>query len=258
MLEGKLEEAALLKKIIEAVREIVSECVLDCSDNGLALQAIDSSHVGFASLLLSADGFSEYRCDRNISLGLNLVSLTKILRCGNNEDIVTLEAADQPDALVIRFENTQQDRISEYSLKLMNIDQEQLGIPDIDFNASITMPSAEFQRICRDMQLLSDSITIECTKGSVKFSCESDIGTGSVSIKPNSTADKPELATTIDLSEPVSVTLSSKYLMSFCKATGLSNQVTLKLSDVQPTMIEYPLSSGYLQFYLAPKISDEE
>ncbi|KAK9376146.1 proliferating cell nuclear antigen, N-terminal domain-containing protein [Lipomyces chichibuensis] len=256
MLEGKLEQASLFKKVVEAVRELVQDCNFDCTENGLALQAMDTSHVSLVSLLLTADGFSEYRCDRNLALGINLVSLTKILRCGNNEDILTLEAGDSADSLVVRFENTQQDRMSEYALKLMDIDQEHLGIPETEYAASITMPSTEFQRICRDMQSISESITIDCTKGGVRFTCEGDIGNGSVTLKPNSSADKPELCTKIDLSEPVSLTLSTKYLLNFCKATGLSQQVTLKLADENPILVEYPLSAGHLRFYLAPKLDE--
>ncbi|KAK9475462.1 proliferating cell nuclear antigen, N-terminal domain-containing protein [Dipodascopsis tothii] len=256
MLEGKLEQAALFKKVVDAARELVQDCNIDCSENGLALQAMDSSHVSLVSLLLSAEGFSEYRCDRNITLGINLNSLTKILRCGANEDVLTLEADDSPDSLTIRFENTQQDRMSEYALKLMDIDQEHLGIPETDFSVTITMPSAEFQRICRDMQQISESLTIEASKDGVKFSCEGDIGTGAVTLRSSNNMDKPELSTIIDLSEPVSLTLSTKYLLNFCKATGLSNQVTLKMVDERPMLVEYPMTSGYLRFFLAPKLDE--
>jgi len=39
----------------------------------------------------------------------------------------------------------------------MDIDQEHLGIPDTEYAATVTMPSAEFQRICRDLSALSES-----------------------------------------------------------------------------------------------------
>ncbi|KAK9478736.1 proliferating cell nuclear antigen, N-terminal domain-containing protein [Lipomyces japonicus] len=256
MLEAKLDQAVLFKKVVDAIRDIVQDCNFDCSETGIALQAMDSSHVSLVSLLLAADGFSEYRCDRSVALGINLASLTKILRCGNNDDILSIEAPDKPDNLTIRFENTQQDRMSEYVLKLMDIDQELLGIPDTEYPATVSMPSSDFQRICRDMNAISETITLECTKSGIKFSCDGDIGTGSVTIKPNKSADKPELSTTIELLQPVSVSLSTKYLLDFCKATSLSSQVILKLSDENPILVEYPLASGYLQFYLAPKLDE--
>jgi proliferating cell nuclear antigen len=41
----------------------------------------------------------------------------------------------------------------------MDIDQEHLGIPETDYAATITLPAAEFQRICRDLSALSESGT---------------------------------------------------------------------------------------------------
>lgn len=118
---------------------------------------MDNSHVALVAMLLRADGFSPYRCDRNIALGINLNSLAKVLRCAQNEDMITLRALDTVDCLQLVFESTENDRISEYDIKLMDIDQEHMGIPETDYAAAITLPSAEFQKICRDLSQLSES-----------------------------------------------------------------------------------------------------
>ena len=49
------------------------------------------------------------------------------------------------------------DRVSDYELKLMDIDSEHLGIPETEYDATVAMPSGEFQRICRDLQVIGDS-----------------------------------------------------------------------------------------------------
>lgn len=41
---------------------------------------MDKSHVALVSLKLDKAGFSDYRADRNISLGLNLPNVAKILK----------------------------------------------------------------------------------------------------------------------------------------------------------------------------------
>ena len=118
---------------------------------------MDNSHVALVSMMLKAESFSPFRCDRNIALGINLSSLMKVLRCAQNEDILTLKAQDAPDVVNLLFESSESDRLSEYDIKLMDIDQEHLGIPETEYAATITMPSAEFQRICRDLMALSES-----------------------------------------------------------------------------------------------------
>jgi len=112
---------------------------------------MDNSHVALVSMLLKAESFAPFRCDRNIALGINLTSLTKVLRAAQNEDVLTLN---------LLFESSNNDRVSEYDLRLMEIDQEHLGIPETDYAASVTMPSAEFKRICTDLQAMSESGTL--------------------------------------------------------------------------------------------------
>lgn len=98
-------------------------------------------------------------------------------------------------------------------------------------------------------------VSIECTKEGVKFACQGDIGSGSVQLRQHSSVDKPNEAVEIDLTEPVSLTFSLKYLTNFCKASGLSETVKLCLSAEVPLLVEYGLqNNSYLRFYLAPKV----
>ncbi|KAK5124224.1 DNA polymerase delta processivity factor [Meristemomyces frigidus] len=272
MRPARLEQANLLKKVssgssfkmnfkahslqvVDAIKDLVQDCNFDCNDSGIALQAMDNSHVALVSMMLKSESFSPFRCDRNIALGINLTSLQKVLRCAQNEDILTLKAEDAPDVVNMVFESSDSDRISEYDIKLMDIDQEHLGIPDTEYAATIAMPSSEFQRICRDLTALSESVAIECTKEGVKFACNGDIGSGAVTLRSHTDVEKPEKNIEINLSEPVALTFSLKYLVNFCKASGLSDQVKLCLSNEVPLLVEYALSNNsYLRFYLAPKV----
>lgn len=72
MFEARLPKAIILKRLLDAIKDLVTEATWDCSEAGIALQAMDSSHVSLVSLLIKADAFETFRCDRNISLGINL------------------------------------------------------------------------------------------------------------------------------------------------------------------------------------------
>ena len=146
-------------QVVDAIKDLVQDCNFDCNDSGIALQAMDNSHVALVSMLLRSEAFTPFRCDRNIALGINLGSLTKVLRAAQNDDILTIKAEDAPDVVNLVFENNTTDRMSEYDIKLMDIDQEHLGIPETEYAATISMPAAEFQRICRDLSALSESGT---------------------------------------------------------------------------------------------------
>ncbi|RHZ81316.1 hypothetical protein Glove_121g43 [Diversispora epigaea] len=258
MFEARLIQGGLLKKLLESVKELVTDANFDCSESGIALQAMDNSHVALVSLLLRSEGFDPYRCDRGFSLGVNLNSLNKILKCAGNDDIITLRADDNSaDSLSLSFENPNNDRIGEYELKLMDIDQEHLSIPETDYDATIIMPSAEFQRICRDLTVVSESVTIDVSKDTIKFTAEGELGSGNIKLKSTSSIDKPEESVNIELGQDVSLQFSLKYLMNFTKGTPLSEQVILCLSEKMPLLVEYKMDIGYIRYYLAPKIGDE-
>lgn len=75
-------------------------------------------------------------------------------------------------------------------MKLMDIDQEHLGIPDTQYDATVSMSSAEFARICRDLAVLGESVKIECSKEGVTFSADGEVGKGSVLLRQNAGQDR--------------------------------------------------------------------
>ena len=68
------------------------------------MQAMDNSHVALVAVKLLANGFKRYRCDRPMPLGVNLTSLTKVLKCAKDDDICTLKASDDADLLNLVYE----------------------------------------------------------------------------------------------------------------------------------------------------------
>lgn len=259
MFEARVGHGVLLKKILDAVKDLVSDANWDCGSNGMSLQAMDSSHVSLVSLLMRADGFEKYRCDRNLNLGINMSSMTKIMKCAANDDIITIRAEDQPDSATFTFESSDQDKIAQYEMKLMDIDAEHLGIPDTEHDAVVKMPASEFQRICRDLSTIGESLEISVTKEGIKFSASGDLGKGNVTLKPNSSVDEEGNNVVIEVQENVSLTFALHYLTLFTKATPLADSVTLSMSADIPLVVEYRIESmGYIRYYLAPKIEDEE
>ena len=81
MWQARITQGSLLKKLIEAVKDLVTEANFDCSATGIALQAMDSSHVSLVAMQLKADGFEHYRCDRNMTMGMNLSNMVRHRYC---------------------------------------------------------------------------------------------------------------------------------------------------------------------------------
>ena len=140
----------------------------------------------------------------------------------------------------------------------MEIDNEQLGIPDTPYKCTIKMPSREFERIVRDLQVLGDTCTISCGKEGVRFSVSGNIGTGNILTRANPTAEKETDQVLIDMEEPVELNFALRYLNFFTKATSLSDHVIISMSPEVPVVIEYPIEEfGHVKYYLAPKIEED-
>ncbi|XP_027183512.1 proliferating cell nuclear antigen-like [Coffea eugenioides] len=139
MFELRLVQGSLLKKVLDAIKDLVNDANFDCSSSGLSLQAMDSSHVALVALLLRSESFEHYHCDCNFSMGINLNNMAKMLKCAGNDDIITIKGDDGSDTVTFMSESSTQDKIADFEMKLMDIDSELLGIPEAEYQAVSTL-----------------------------------------------------------------------------------------------------------------------
>ena len=65
---------------------------------------MDNSHVALVSLELRAEAFEEnFRCDRDMSLGMNIASLHKIVKTAGGDEQLTIQATEDSDVLRLVF-----------------------------------------------------------------------------------------------------------------------------------------------------------
>merc|ERR1712106_228083 len=238
MFEARLEKGDILKKTMDALKDLIKEAVWDVSGQGLSLQSMDSSHVSLVQVTLRTEGFETFRCDKNLALGVNMDTMGKLMKCAANDDAITLKSEDNGDLLGLVFESKSGDKSSEFEMKLMDLDIEQSGIPEQDYSCTIKMPSVEFARICKDL---------------------ANIGNAKINLTQGANVDKEEESIIIDMQEAVNLTFALRYLNFFTKATPLSSQVILSLSPEVPLVVEYDIEDiGHVKYFLAPKIEDED
>lgn len=259
MLDARFCHASTLANTVTALKDLVSECNVDCDASGMSLQAMDSSHVSLCSLHMASKGFEHYECQQSISLGINLVSLGKVLKCMGTDGSLSLQSQPNGDRLSLMCKSG--DRESHFELNLMDIENDRLGIPDVQYTSTVTLPSSEFQRICRDLSVLGDTCVVVCRSDSLTFRVDNgDIGRGSITILPGSgtCASADDMSVSIDVTTPLDMMFSLKYLNMFAKSTPLAPTVTLSMTENMPIRVHYPIDGlGHLRFYLAPKINDD-
>lgn len=157
MFEAKLSEGLIFKKIVEAIKELVTDVNIDITPTGISLQAMDNSHVALVSLQLSMDGFESFRSDKPMTIGVNITNLSKIMKLGDNEDTMTLKAEEDPSHLTVIFENTKKGRFAEFNINLISIDTEHLSVSDSEGGSQLTMSAAEFSKVMKELFQISET-----------------------------------------------------------------------------------------------------
>lgn len=258
MFEAKLTEGHTFKRIVEAIKDLVTDVNLDVGPAGISLQAMDTSHVALVSLNLSMEGFESYRCDTNVILGVNVANLSKVMKLADPQDSITLTADNDASHLGIRFDNEKTGRSTEFKLNLLSLDVEHLSIPETEYSSLVTINSGEWSKICKDLMSLSESLTISTKQDGVTLAVEGTAGAGSIKLTKNEDTERKEDMTSIEVDDEVSQQFALNYLNMFNKAAGLSTFTRLCLHQDQPLVTEFKIDSlGVLKYYLAPKISDE-
>jgi proliferating cell nuclear antigen len=223
----------------------------------MSLQAMDGSHVALVSLNLSMEGFEHYRADTNMVLGVNVNLLAKVMKLADPADSITLSADDNATHLKLVFENPKTERTTEFTMNLIQLDNEHLAIPETEYSSVVSINSSEFTKICKELYSLNETMTIHTTQEFVQFSVESEVGSGSIKIGANDSGPKDE-QTTLEVTDSVTQQFAIRYLNMFNKAAPLSTFTRLCLHEEQPLVVEYKIDSlGVLKYYLAPKINDE-
>lgn len=255
-MEARLESPVLFRKILDALRELVEEANIDCNQSGLSIQAMDANHVALVAMHLNAKGFDEFKCEDNLTLGVNLGSIQKILKCGDANDTLTLKSNEENSELKFQLDN--QGRVFEFSMALMDIETDRLTIPDSEPEAAITMASSEFQRICKDLTQFGDTVKICVNKKTATFSVSGTTGNGTITLGKFETAKDDSLD--IQCETKVELSFALRFLTLFTKAAPLADTVRLDLSSERPLMVQFDLEddAGYIKYYLAPKVDDED
>lgn len=256
-------QSGAFRQLIEALRDLLTETVIEFDERGMKILTVDTSRTVLVHTWLDGTKFENYRCDNKISVGISMGDLFRVLRTITNNDTLTLFVdADDINYLGIRIENFEKSTMSQTNLRLLDLGEEKLAADPMRFDSVITLPSADFQKICRDMcQLGVEVVEIKDVQNQLIFSCESDFCSQEIVLcdKNNSMYNVGQKKSAHDIVQGV---FSLKELLKFTKCTNLCNTVELMLKNDFPLVVKYGVASlGEIKLCLAqqdqePKASD--
>jgi proliferating cell nuclear antigen len=252
-LEIKTIQSSTIKVLVEALKEILTDTVIEISPDYIKICTMDSSHIILIHLKLDADKFEYFYCDGPKLIGVNILNLNKIIKTISNNDTLTLYMTKEDcNHLCIKIENNEKHTQRTTKLNLLDLENNNFDIPPATFHSVITLPSNDFQKICRDINNLSDLVEIKNVQNQLIISCTGDFCSQEIVISDSDTQ-------TVDGNQEIFQGLfNAKYLVLFTKCTNLSNTVELYLKNDYPLIIQYTVGSlGSVKLCLAPQ-QDEQ
>lgn len=268
-----------IRTIVEVVKDLVPEAVFEvtpdstkqnenCSDTedssedisseeenkdtkkkdkgGIRLMAVDTTKTVLINLKLDAENFTKFKCNKpKIRLGVNLVCLHKLIKSMDKDDDLTLFAEDE-NYLQIKIDNEYKKSKTIYKLKLMDLDTAPMSIPDITFDAVVTMNSVEFHRICREMYSIATHVEIKCMNNKIVFTCKGD-AERSTEYMTDSSGDGVNIQHSGTNSNGSPLVIQGVYelknLVLFSKCASLCNEIQIYMKNNHPE--NYPLVIKY-------------
>lgn len=229
MFEAKTSRGHVIRRLFDVISGLVDDIALEVSMTGISMQGMDTSHVALVTFTLHAAEFDFFRCDRPQKIGLKMKILQKIMKTSGPNDSLAISTDDDSDTVTFVFQSSD-DRVAKFKIAQSEIESSDLFVPEQDYKASFDMPAALFQRICRDLGSMGDSLQIAVTRTSVTFETTGDAGEGSVTLRgaPKGEDDAIDAdAVLIEVAEPLSNVFSVRFLSNFAKAAGPSVLVCL-------------------------------
>ncbi len=252
-LELKTVQSSAFRILVEALKEILTDANLEFDSTGMKIVAMDASHTVLVHLKLENDKFEQYNCPNKLVLGINMLNLFKLIKTMSNNDTLTLYV-DKNDLnhLGIKIENGEKNTVTTYKLNLMDLNEETIQIPPAQFSSVITMPSSDFQKICRDMHNLADTIEIKSVGSQLIFGCKGDFAQQET-VMSESASNGMSFVKKQENTEIIQGNFALKHLVLFTKCTNLCNQIEMYLKNDYPLIICYSVASlGNIKLCLAP------
>lgn len=258
--ELRTVQGACIRSLVEVLKEILTDVnMLVMPPNpqegyagGIKLMVMNMSNVALIHLQLDGDKFEVFRCEENLVLGINMMHLFKLVKGVGNNDVLTLFVSrSNKNVLGINVKNTDKRIDTTYHLKLMDIDDERISVPDAEIEQMVLMPSLDFQRMMRDMSGIGNRVVFSVKGGRMSLTCRGDFADQVTHICTESgdddpMADEPAIEAEFDL----------KFLNTFAKSQSLCPTVELYMRQNYPLILLYNVANlGKLRFALAPQVS---
>ncbi|HII15965.1 MAG TPA: proliferating cell nuclear antigen (pcna) [Nanoarchaeota archaeon] len=245
-----LADSRLLRESVNIISELVTEVTFKVSKSGIDLLAIDPANVAMVDFKLTPAAFTEFETEKDMDLSVNLENLKAILKRSKPEDTIIVSLDKDKNRLTIDLTGSGKRT---FNLSLIDYDREQQKLPNLKFNAKITVPASKLDDAIADMGIVSDSVALIASNTNFTMKAEGNLSDAKV--------DFPACDDTVislGKEEEVMAKYAIEYLAKMARGSKLADEVSLSFANDYPLRVEYNVQGKlHLGFVLAPRVSND-
>ena len=243
-------QANAIRILIESLKDILNDVNIIFLQDSIKITSMDGSKNAIVFLKLDKEKFETYQVKEKFMAGVNMTSFFKIIKSMKNSDSIRFYINnDNLTKLHIEIENREKKTIIQSSLKLLDIDDNILEIPDIKFDCVYNMPSNDFQSHMRDLSIITSKVSISSNNGKIIFNGSGDFADRTIHVGECKTDSLVNLNATGQF--------NIKYLLLFTKSTNLCTTVEIYLKNEFPLVLVYNVANlGKLKYILSPLVDE--
>lgn len=255
--------------IVGNFKYVSDSVTFNCSDDGIYSQGMTADHCSLYDFTISSEWFDDYSWDEDDEslFTVSTEMLSKILGTRQPSQCMFIEYYGKPDSITIRFtsgttQTTAKEFPKEFLLPIIDIENEQLTIPDEEYSAEFGIGSKSLQMTNDQLSLFDETLTIHCSEDEIYLRSKGNEGQLKVTLFDENCEHITEFAIDEDLS--LTLDFSIKHFNTFCRFLKVSENIELKFKKDYPMKFQYVMDEPEgepllkLVFYLAPKITDDD
>ena len=153
-------QAAAFKSTFEVLKDILNDVNVYFRKDGMYIVTLDTARTSLVDIFLSADNFEEYKCEQEeVIAGINISNTFKLLETITNNDVLQIDI-NCKEYMNISISSDTKKTNTKFQLKLLDINESRIEVPEVEMTTVTTLPSIDFQRLCRDMSNIGNYIEI--------------------------------------------------------------------------------------------------
>ena len=244
----------LFQRIVDTIALLTEESQFWVGPAGLRFTSMDKSHIMLLDVHIPPEKCEKFDVSALAQFTIRIEDLKAILARGSKNEAVyiSMNEFEEGEKVFFRVFAKGGSRKKEYGLHLIESGIGACPLPKLDFDTTSLFDAKVLREVLEDVEVVSDQVTMHSLPEGVSFFGKSDVGKVNTKIDKNS-ADILEHTCRGEAKGTYNIDLITSFL-SKMKPDVVSIQFTSK----KPILIRVNLDPGYVDFYLAPRIADDE